>query len=164
MTGGPNSNTNSPHPGICLMVVKDAEARPASTSLTIIMLPLTSSAGAQLLRRVRLCNPVECGPPGSCVCGISPGKNTGVEVFWTLWEKARVGWFETIALKHVYYHLWKRSPVQVRCMRQGAQGWCTGMTQRDGVGREVRGRVRMENTWTPMADSWRCMAKTTRIL
>ena len=25
--------------------------------------------------------------------------------FWTLWEKARVGWFERIALKHVYYHM-----------------------------------------------------------
>ena len=24
-------------------------------------------------------------------------------------------------------------------MRQGAQGWCTGMTLRDGVGREVGG-------------------------
>ena len=24
-------------------------------------------------------------------------------------------------------------------MRQGAQGWCTGMTLRDGMGREVRG-------------------------
>ena len=57
-------------------------------------------------------------------------------VFWTLWEKARVGWFERIALKHVYYHMWNRSPVQVRCMRQGAQGWCTGMTKRDGMGRE----------------------------
>ena len=32
-----------------------------------------------------------------------------------------------------------RSPVQVWCMRQGAQGWCTGMTLRDGVGREVGG-------------------------
>jgi len=26
-------------------------------------------------------------------------------------------------------------------MRQGAQGWCTGMTLRDGMGREVGGRV-----------------------
>ena len=26
-------------------------------------------------------------------------------VFWTLWEKARVGIFERIALKHVYYHM-----------------------------------------------------------
>ena len=23
-------------------------------------------------------------------------------------------------------------------MRQGAQGWCTGMTLRDGIGREVQ--------------------------
>ena len=50
-----------------------------------------------------------------------------------LWEKARVGWFERIALKYVYYHMWSRSPVQVWCMRQGTQGWCTGMTQRDGL-------------------------------
>ena len=28
-------------------------------------------------------------------------------VFWTLWEKVRVGWFERIALKHVYYTLRK---------------------------------------------------------
>ena len=61
------------------------------------------------------------------------------EVFWTLWEKARVGWFETIALKHVYYHMWNRSPVQVQCMRQGAQGWCTGMTLRDGMRKKVVG-------------------------
>ena len=35
-----------------------------------------------------------------------------------------------------------RSPVQVRCMRQGARGWCTGMTLRDqmdeGGGREAQ--------------------------
>ena len=33
--------------------------------------------------------------------------------------------------------------LQVRCMRQGAQGWCTGMAPGDGMGREVGGRVRM---------------------
>ena len=60
-------------------------------------------------------------------------KTLGRTVFWTLWEKARVGWFERIALKYVYYHMWNRSAVQVWYMRQGAQGWCTGMTQRDGV-------------------------------
>jgi len=27
------------------------------------------------------------------------------EQFWTLWEKARVGLFERIALKHIYYHV-----------------------------------------------------------
>ena len=38
--------------------------------------------------------------------------------FWTLWEKARVGCFKRIALKHVYYLGWYRSPAQVGCMRQ----------------------------------------------
>ena len=48
-------------------------------------------------------------------------------------------------------------------MRQGAQGWCTGMTLRDGMGREVGGWGRMGNTYTPMADSCECIAKTTTI-
>jgi len=49
-------------------------------------------------------------------------------------------------------------------MRQGAQGWCTGMTLRDEMGREVVEGFRMGNTCTPMADSCQCMAKTTTIL
>ena len=51
--------------------------------------------------------------------------------FWTLWEKARVGWSERIASKHVYYQVWNRSPVQVGYMRQvlraGALGWPRGI-------------------------------------
>ena len=35
-----------------------------------------------------------------------------------------------------------------------AQGWCTGKTQRDGIGREVGGRIVMRNTCKSMADSW----------
>ena len=81
--------------------------------------------------------------------------------FWTLWEKAMVGWFGRITLKHVYYHMWNRSPVQVWCMKQGTQSQCTGTTLRDGMGRAMGGRVRMGNTCTPMADSCECMAKTT---
>ena len=38
--------------------------------------------------------------------------------------------------------MWTRSPVQVQCMRQGAQGWCTGMTPEgcdgEGGGRGVQ--------------------------
>ena len=45
-------------------------------------------------------------------------------------------------------------------MRQGAQGWCTGMTQRDGMGKEVGGGFRKGNTSKPMVDSCQCMAKT----
>ena len=44
-------------------------------------------------------------------------------------------------------------------MRQGAQGWCTGKTQRDGMGREVERGFRMGNACTPKADSCECMAK-----
>ena len=45
-----------------------------------------------------------------------------------------------------------------------AQGWCTRMTQRDGMGREVGEGFRMGNTCKSMADSCQCMAKTTTIL
>ena len=45
-----------------------------------------------------------------------------------------------------------------------AQGWCTGKTQRDGMGREAAGEIRMGNTCKSMADSCQCMAKTTTVL
>ena len=45
----------------------------------------------------------------------------------------------------------------------GAQGWCTGKTQRDGMGREVGGGIGMGDTFKSMADSCQCMAKTTTI-
>ena len=80
-------------------------------------------------------------------------------VFWTLWERERVGWFGRMALQHVYYHIRNESPVQVQCRIQDAWGWCTGMTQRDGMGREVGGGFRIGNTYTSMADSCWCMAK-----
>ena len=45
-----------------------------------------------------------------------------------------------------------------------AQGWYTGMTQRDGMGREAGGGFRMGNTCKSMADSCQYMAETTTIL
>ena len=45
-----------------------------------------------------------------------------------------------------------------------AQGWCTGKTQRDGIGREVGAGIGMGNTCKSMADSCECMAETTTIL
>ena len=35
----------------------------------------------------------------------------------------------------------------------GCLGWCTGMTHRDGMGREVGAGFRIGNTCTPVADS-----------
>ena len=45
-----------------------------------------------------------------------------------------------------------------------ARGWCTGKTQRDGMGREAGGGIRMGNTCKYLTDSCQCMAKTTTIL
>ena len=43
-----------------------------------------------------------------------------------------------------------------------ARGWCTGKTERDGMGREAGGGIGMGDTCAP--DSCQCMAKTTTIL
>ena len=45
-----------------------------------------------------------------------------------------------------------------------ARAWCTGKTQRDGMGREARAGIGMGNTCKSMADSCQYMAKTTTIL
>ena len=45
-----------------------------------------------------------------------------------------------------------------------ARAWCTGKTQRDWVEREVGGGIGMGNTCNSMADSCKCIAKTTTIL
>ena len=45
-----------------------------------------------------------------------------------------------------------------------ARGWCTEMTQKDGIGREVEGGFTVGNTCKSMADSYQCVAKTTTIL
>ena len=42
-----------------------------------------------------------------------------------------------MALKHVYYHVRNKLPVYVQYRIQDAWGWCTGMIQRDDMGREV---------------------------
>ena len=53
--------------------------------------------------------------------------------------------------------MWYRSPVQVQYMRQAAQGWCTGMTQRNGMRREVGGGSRWgrhEHPWLIHVSVW----------
>ena len=50
-----------------------------------------------------------------------------------------------MALKHVKYHVLNELPVQVRCTILDAWGWCTGMTQRDGMGMEEGGGRRVQD-------------------
>ena len=45
-----------------------------------------------------------------------------------------------------------------------AWGWCTGTTQRDGMGREEGGGFRMGNTCMPVADSFLYMAELINIV
>ena len=44
----------------------------------------------------------------------------------------------------------KMNPPQVQCTILDARGWCTGTTQRDGMGREEGGGFRMGNTCIPV--------------
>ena len=70
--------------------------------------------------------------------------------FWTLWEKARVGWSERIALKHVYYQGWNRSPAQVGCMRQVLRACALGWP--GGIG--WRGRWEGGSGWRTHVNPW----------
>ena len=45
-----------------------------------------------------------------------------------------------------------------------ARGWCTGKTQRDGMGREAGGGIGMGNTCKSIADSCQCMAEASAML
>ena len=44
-----------------------------------------------------------------------------------------------------------------------AQGWCTGKTQRDGMGREEGGRIGMGSTCKSMADLCQCSLQIVKI-
>ena len=70
-----------------------------------------------------------------------------------------MGCSERTALKQVYHQGETEHQHET-----GAQGWCTGKTERNKVEREVGGGIGMGNTCKSMADSCQCMTKTTTIL
>ena len=70
--------------------------------------------------------------------------------FWTLCEKARVGWPERKALKQVYYQGWNRSPAQVGCMRQVLRAGALG--RRRGIG--WGGRWKGGSGWGTHVNPW----------
>ena len=71
-------------------------------------------------------------------------------VFWTLWEKARVGCFKRTASRHVYYLGWNRSPAQVGCMRQVLGPGALGRP--GGIG--WRGRWEGGSGWGTHINPW----------
>ena len=70
--------------------------------------------------------------------------------FGTLWEKARVGCSERIALKQIYYQGWNRSPAQVGCMRQVLKAGALGRPRGMGWG----GRWEGGSGWGTHANPW----------
>ena len=69
--------------------------------------------------------------------------------FWTLWEKARVGYFKTTASKHVYHLGWNRSPA-LGCMRQVLGPSALGRLRRIGW----RGRGERGSGWGIHVNLW----------
>ena len=70
--------------------------------------------------------------------------------FWTLWEKARVGWSERTALKQAYYQGWNRSPVHVGYMRQVVRAGALGRPSGMGWG----GRWERRSGWGTHVNRW----------
>ena len=64
-------------------------------------------------------------------------------------------WENGIEIRIISYMERVASPGSI----QDPWGWCTGLTPRDGMGREVGGGFRIGSTHTPMVDSCQCMAK-----
>ena len=81
--------------------------------------------------------------------------------FWTYILRG-LATFASALLERWDHHvrkLFHELPVQVRCTILDAWGWCTGTTQRDGMGREEGGGFRMGNICIPVVDSFRYLAK-----
>ena len=79
-------------------------------------------------------------------------------VFWTLWERARVGWFERMAFKRILsYVKW------IACLGSMHDAGCLGLMHwedQEGWDGEEGGRgFRLGNTGTPVADPCQCMGK-----
>ena len=70
--------------------------------------------------------------------------------FRTLWEKAKVGCSERIALKQVFYQGWNRPAAQVGCMRQVLRSGALGRPRE--IGR--RGRWEGGSGWGIHVNPW----------
>ena len=86
---------------------------------------------------------MDCSLPGSSVHGIFQARvlEWGAIAF----SESICSYFKYKCIKHVS---------QVRCTILDAWGWCTGTTQKDGMGREEGGGFRMGNTCIPVVDSF----------
>ena len=87
--------------------------------------------------------------------------------FWILWEKARVGCSERIALKQVYYQGWNRSPAQVGCMWQVLWAGALGSHRRMGWGGRREGGSRWGthvNPWLIHVNIWQKLLQYCKVI
>ena len=141
--------------GVCHAVVVECEAL-CSLSVTYLYYTLTISPGVgngSSLQYSCLEDSMDRGAWWAIVHGITK-------------SQTRLKWLSTYDQRGEFtgrwclkYHVWNEMPVQVQCTILDAWGWCTGTTQRDGVGREEGGRFRMGNTCIPVVDSFWCLAE-----
>ena len=89
----------------------------------------------------------------------SGNENPAAMIRWVSSFQVHISITHQMVVYLVPYKDSKKLPVQVRCTILDAWGWCTGTTQRDGMGREEGGGCRMGNTDIPVADSFRYLAK-----
>ena len=74
--------------------------------------------------------------------------------FWTLWEKARVGCSENSIETSILSRV-KQITSPGWMHETSARGWCTGMTLRDGMGREAGSGWRTHvNPWLIHVNVW----------
>ena len=74
------------------------------------------------------------------------------KMFKTMTSEARVRWFERLALQHTRDHMQNRWPVQIWCMEQGTQSWCSGQPRGIGWGGRWEGASGWGVTCIPMAN------------
>ena len=97
------------------------------------------------------------------LCAKQKKRHTYRTDFWTLGE-SEGGMFRENSIETSILSKVKQITSPGWMPETSAQGWCTGKTQRDGMGRESGMGIGMGNTCKSMADSCQCMAKTTTIL
>ena len=61
--------------------------------------------------------------------------------------------FHSNTLKNSLKPILQMKKLKLKYRVQDAWGWCTGMTQRDDMGREAGGGFKIGNSWTPVVDS-----------
>ena len=111
-----------------------------------------------------LFNPFFFGANYSLTYARQQKRHKCIERTFGLWGRGR-GW-DDLGEWHwnVYYYVRNESPVYVWYRIQDAWGWCTRITQRDGMGREMGEVFRSGNLCTPVADSCWCMANQYNIV